>query len=472
MLTGLATLVSANDERQEVRLRLTEDTLYIDKQELAYTYVPSGLIDPAILSKERKVYIKRDKPGGLGLSVKGGAEHSLPVLVSRIFKDQAADRTGQLFVGDAILEVNGENVEAFCHDEAVRVLKNAGDDVVLTVRYFEPASGFLSLKNKKHQRNSVRDGTISSTSSTVEENGNTAYEPERQWTSLVTLPLLCAYVTRYRLDSSTISADCIDVSSVDSSTVYCIQFDTQRVCDDWMRSIQRNITAQNNLSIALTNGLLLSPEHVIYMSWVCEWTNSSHWKKIFLSLKGADVFLYETPPVKTRDWVKCEKSGKIYECMFKILKGSELVSGRPNGFQINTADGSTHLLSMETREELLQLEKAWYKATYTAVKQITNLTFGCTCNGHLCGLTLDLNKGFCLYNSQTKACVWSYKFSQLKHSSDDSKTCLRLQFHNDMTNQLDTWELECTELRTLLYSLHAFLSAKLASVDPIFLLNI
>ena len=33
--------------------------------------------------------IKRDKPGGLGLSVKGGAEHNLPILVSRIFKDQA-----------------------------------------------------------------------------------------------------------------------------------------------------------------------------------------------------------------------------------------------------------------------------------------------------------------------------------------------------------------------------------------------
>lgn len=39
--------------------------------------------------QERKVRIKRDKPGGLGLSVKGGAEHNLPILVSRIFKDQA-----------------------------------------------------------------------------------------------------------------------------------------------------------------------------------------------------------------------------------------------------------------------------------------------------------------------------------------------------------------------------------------------
>jgi len=30
-----------------------------------------------------------------------------------------------------------------------------------------------------------------------------------------------------------------------------------------------------------------------------------------------NVVLYQ---VKTRDWVKCEKSGKIYESTFKIIK--------------------------------------------------------------------------------------------------------------------------------------------------------
>ena len=39
--------------------------------------------------QERIVHVKREKVGGLGLSVKGGAEHNLPILVSRIFKDQA-----------------------------------------------------------------------------------------------------------------------------------------------------------------------------------------------------------------------------------------------------------------------------------------------------------------------------------------------------------------------------------------------
>lgn len=50
------------------------------------------------------VQITRQKVGGLGLSIKGGAEHKLPVLISRIYKGQAADQCGQLFVGDAIIK--------------------------------------------------------------------------------------------------------------------------------------------------------------------------------------------------------------------------------------------------------------------------------------------------------------------------------------------------------------------------------
>jgi gamma-syntrophin len=49
------------------------------------------------------VEVQRQRTGGLGLSIKGGAEHKLPILISRIFREQAADLTGQLFVGDAII---------------------------------------------------------------------------------------------------------------------------------------------------------------------------------------------------------------------------------------------------------------------------------------------------------------------------------------------------------------------------------
>lgn len=50
------------------------------------------------------VQVRRQKVGGLGLSIKGGAEHKLPILISRIYKNQAADQTGELFVGDAIIK--------------------------------------------------------------------------------------------------------------------------------------------------------------------------------------------------------------------------------------------------------------------------------------------------------------------------------------------------------------------------------
>lgn len=47
----------------------------------------------------------------------------------------AADQTKQLFVGDAILSVNGESLLNAKHDEAVKALKRAGKVVDLQVCY-------------------------------------------------------------------------------------------------------------------------------------------------------------------------------------------------------------------------------------------------------------------------------------------------------------------------------------------------
>jgi len=43
----------------------------------------------------------------------------------------AADRTEKLFVGDAILSVNSEDLREATHDDAVRALKRAGQVVEL-----------------------------------------------------------------------------------------------------------------------------------------------------------------------------------------------------------------------------------------------------------------------------------------------------------------------------------------------------
>lgn len=69
--------------------------------------------------------IKSDN-NGLGISIKGGRENRMPILISKIFRGMAADNAKGLYVGDAILAVNGEELRDATHDEAVRALKRAG----------------------------------------------------------------------------------------------------------------------------------------------------------------------------------------------------------------------------------------------------------------------------------------------------------------------------------------------------------
>ncbi|XP_014647615.1 PREDICTED: gamma-2-syntrophin-like [Ceratotherium simum simum] len=50
-----------------------------------------------------------------------------------------------LFIGDAVLQVNGINVENATHEEVVHLLRNAGDEVTITVEYLREAPSFLKL---------------------------------------------------------------------------------------------------------------------------------------------------------------------------------------------------------------------------------------------------------------------------------------------------------------------------------------
>lgn len=69
----------------------------------------------------------------------------MPILISKIFKGLAADQTEALFVGDAILSVNGEDLSSATHDEAVQVLKKTGKEVVLEGKHWGPQGCYFFL---------------------------------------------------------------------------------------------------------------------------------------------------------------------------------------------------------------------------------------------------------------------------------------------------------------------------------------
>ncbi|CAN9514007.1 unnamed protein product [Ophioblennius macclurei] len=96
----------------------------------AFTDLPER-VPEAIANRKRCVKVSKQEVGGLGISIKGGKENKMPILISKIFKGLAADQTQALYVGDAILSVNGMNLRDATHDEAVQALKRAGREVSL-----------------------------------------------------------------------------------------------------------------------------------------------------------------------------------------------------------------------------------------------------------------------------------------------------------------------------------------------------
>ncbi|EDS26055.1 conserved hypothetical protein [Culex quinquefasciatus] len=83
-------------------------------------------VPDSVANQKRHVRVIKSDNNGLGISIKGGRENRMPILISKIFRGMAADSAKGLYVGDAILSVNGEDLRDATHEEAVRALKRAG----------------------------------------------------------------------------------------------------------------------------------------------------------------------------------------------------------------------------------------------------------------------------------------------------------------------------------------------------------
>lgn len=104
--------------------------------------------------------IKLVKAGGpLGFSIIGGIDHSsLPfgknqpgIFISKIVQDGAAAKTKRLKVGDRILKVNGTDIQAATHSEAVMALLSPNYEMTLTVSHDPLPQGWQELTIEKKQ---------------------------------------------------------------------------------------------------------------------------------------------------------------------------------------------------------------------------------------------------------------------------------------------------------------------------------
>ncbi|XP_059471386.1 Golgi-associated PDZ and coiled-coil motif-containing protein-like [Neocloeon triangulifer] len=87
------------------------------------------------VGEPRRVAITRDADEGLGISITGGREHGVPILISELEPEGPAARTAALYVGDAILSVNSISLRDVGHYEAVEILSAQAGTVSLEVQY-------------------------------------------------------------------------------------------------------------------------------------------------------------------------------------------------------------------------------------------------------------------------------------------------------------------------------------------------
>uniref|UniRef100_A0A8C9CLU7 Syntrophin gamma 1 n=1 Tax=Phocoena sinus TaxID=42100 RepID=A0A8C9CLU7_PHOSS len=410
--TGICLLQDGNPEPFKVRLHLAKDILMIQEQDVICV---SG--EP-FYSGERTVTIRRQTVGGFGLSIKGGAEHNIPVVISKISKEQRAELSGLLFIGDAILQINGINVRKCRHEEVVQVLRNAGEEVTLTVSFFKRAPAFLKLPLNEDCACAPSDQSSGTSSPLCDSGLHLNYHPnntdtlscsswpaspglrwEKRWCDLRLIPLLHSRFSQYVPGTDLSRQNAFQVIAVDGVCSGIIQCLSAEDCGEWLHAVATNISS-------LT---------------------------------------------KHND--------------------SDLLDRRKHCFTVQSESGEDLYFSVELDSDLAQWERAFQTATFLEVERIQCKTYACVLESHLMGLTIDFSMGFICFDAATKAVLWRYKFSQLKGSSDDGKSKIKFLFQNPDTKQIEAKELEFSNLFAVLHCIHSFFAAKVACLDPLFLGN-
>uniref|UniRef100_A0A8C4RRP7 Syntrophin, gamma 2 n=1 Tax=Erpetoichthys calabaricus TaxID=27687 RepID=A0A8C4RRP7_ERPCA len=460
----------------DIRLKLTKELLTIQKQDV----VRIGECESdSNVSRQIIFFI---------LTV---SKNSLIIFIC-IFLWQSADQTGMLFVGDAVLQVS------------VHLLRSAGDEVTLTVQYLRDAPSFLKLPLGSPGPSSDHSSGASSPlfDSGLHLNGNsmntapsspsspTTNEPkfEKRWLDTLSIPLLMARVSRYKAGTDKLRPNGFEVLALDGVSSGVLQFCTASETTDWLRAISTNI---NDLTL---QNVCYIFHYIIHMGWVSERiqdTDSSHLYKFkFLALKGSSLYIFCNPPVGTMDWVRAEITHNLCEVLFKVHKlwitedcwlqanlylglkqNCKLQDHRPYCFSVMAGHGKSHYFSVELGSDLAVWEKSFQKAIFMEVQRTGSKTYTCSSQGKLLSFTIDFATGFTCIENSTKNVLWKYKFSQLKGSSDDGKTRVKLLFQNTDTKQIEMKEVEFADLTAVLHCIHSFIAAKVAAVDPLFMDN-
>lgn len=429
--------------------------------------------EAAIANQKRAVRVVKSEPGGLGISIKGGRENKMPVLISKIFRGLAADLTHSLYVGDAILSVNGTDLRDATHDQAVQVLKRAGREVTLEVKYMREATPYVKKGSPVSEigwetppPESPRLG-ISSTC------------PPSPLSSPVLgdrkiIPLKMCFVTR-SLTVPDPENRHLELHSPDAKHTVVLRAKDPVAAQTWFSAIHGAVTellpkvtaeVQSQLG---KNGISGSHE-IRHMGWLAEKVpgeNEKQWKQVLLVVTEKDLLMYDSMPRMKEAWYSPVHTYPLIATRLVHSgpgKGSSLFGTE---FSFATRTGSrqgieTHLFRVETSRDLSLWTRQIVQGCHNSAERIKEITTPCAYKNQDCRLVINYEHGFSIAAQAPDGTFTNileqFSYEKLKMSSDDGIKMLFLDFGGkDGDIQLD---LQCCP-KPIVFIIHSFLSAKI-----------
>uniref|UniRef100_A0A2K6D1S7 Alpha-1-syntrophin n=1 Tax=Macaca nemestrina TaxID=9545 RepID=A0A2K6D1S7_MACNE len=467
----------------------------------------------ALLLQRRRVTVRKADAGGLGISIKGGRENKMPILISKIFKGLAADQTEALYVGDAILSVNGEDLSSATHDEAVQALKKTGKEVVLEVKYMKDVSPYF-----KNSAGGTSVGWDSPPASPLQRQPSSPGPTPQNLSEAKHVSLKMAYVSK-RCTPTDPEPRYLEICSAEGQDTLFLRAKDEASARSWASAIQAQVNAlmlrvKDELQALLAATSTAASQDIKQIGWLTEQVPAGPGTYPSLSSAPLELALFPVPRLPCPTLALCplfphpslllfcplqlpsggtaptlalltEKELLLYsslpetrEALSRPVRTAPLIatrlvhSGPSKGsvpydaelsfaLRTGTRHGvDTHLFSVESPQELAAWTRQLVDGCHRAAEGVQEVSTACTWNGRPCSLSVHIDKGFTLWAAEpgaARAVLLRQPFEKLQMSSDDGASLLFLDFGGaEGEIQLDLHSCP----KTIVFIIHSFLSAK------------
>ncbi|XP_078143487.1 beta-1-syntrophin [Centroberyx gerrardi] len=458
----------------------------------AFTDLPER-VPEAIANRKRCVKVTKQEVGGLGISIKGGKENKMPILISKIFKGLAADQTQALYVGDAILSVNGVNLRDATHDEAVQALKRAGKEVTLEVKYMREATPYVKKGSPVSEigwetppPESPRLGSPPLSSCCDPPSSppppSLSLQGDRRC-----IPLKMCYVTRAMTTPDPENRQ-LELHSPDARHTVVLRCPDQPSALAWFSAMHsatsalaQRVLAEVIQSTARTG--VAGSKEIRHLGWLAGKTESEKqcWRPVLVVVTEKDLLLYDSLPRGKEAW---HSPTHTYPLLATRLVHSGPERGSPHsGTELSFATRTgtrlgieAHLFRAETTKDLSLWTRHIVNGCHASAEMIKEVTTSCLYRGQECRLVVHYEQGFSVLAEPSRGegengeergvhtptrprVLLSYPYEKLKMSSDDGVRMLFLDFGGKEGEiQLDLHSCP----KPIVFILHSFLSAKIS----------